>query len=158
MESISASSILSLCPENSGQRDTFIQSVVEPIENGFEDALDVLIKIKHWQKTFEQIIPLIESKAISEAEKFGEKTFQKLGFEITIKEVGTKWNFEKTNDKALFRFHESSEKLKNEIKEREAFLKTLKQKTTFVDEETGEVLEIFPPYKISKTGLSFSLL
>jgi hypothetical protein len=44
-----------------------------------------------------------------------------------------------------------------ERKDRETFLKSLKSKTSILDEETGELIEIFPPYKTSKTGITVTL-
>jgi hypothetical protein len=103
-----------------------------------------------------QVIESIESTTLAEAEKHG-KSFDFKSARIEVKELGSKWHFDKSNDSKYFSIKSNIEKLDIERKDRETFLKSLKQKTSILDEETGELIEIFPPYKTSKTGITVTL-
>lgn len=68
-----------------------------------------------------------------------------------MKETGTKWNYENCNDPVYRDLTEKSGAMKDMIKGREAFLKSLKESMTIVDDTTGEVVMVAPPMKTSKT-------
>ena len=43
-----------------------------------------------------------------------------------------------------------------QLKERESFLKSLSNRTTIVDDETGEVATVIPPVKMSSQGYTIT--
>jgi hypothetical protein len=103
-----------------------------------------------------EVIESIANLSLAEAEKYG-KSFEFKNARIEVKELGSKWHFDKSNDSKYFSIKSNIEKLDIERKDRETFLKSLKQKTSILDEETGELIEVFPPYKTSKTGITVTL-
>jgi hypothetical protein len=149
-------SILFSGPETKSQAQTFAQEIIEQVESGSIDSLEVHIRCKALIVALTQVIESIETTTLAEAEKHG-KSFDFKSARIEVKELGSKWHFDKSNDSKYFSIKSNIEKLDIERKDRETFLKSLKQKTSILDEETGELIEIFPPYKTSKTGITVTL-
>jgi hypothetical protein len=151
-----AQSILFLGPETKSQAQIFAQIIIEQVESGNIDSLEVYIRCKAFMVALNQVIESIESKTLAEAEKHG-KSFDFKSAKIEIKELGSKWHFDKSNDSVYFSIKSNIEKFDIERKDRETFLKSLKTKTSILDRETGEVIEIYPAYKTSKTGITVTL-
>ena len=149
-------SILFNGPASKSQAQTFAQEIIEQVESGNYDALEVHIRCKALMVALTQVIESIETTTLAEAEKHG-KSFDFKSARIEVKELGSKWHFDKSNDSKYFSIKSNIEKLDIERKDRETFLKSLKSKTSILDEETGELIEIFPPYKTSKTGITVTL-
>jgi hypothetical protein len=135
-------------------------------ESGDIKALDVMAKAKLAQKYLEAIlgdgdknkgITEIKEGARSEAEQYGASVFNYLGLEVTLKELGARWDFSGCGDRELSRLQAEMDILKRGIKEREEYLKSLKAPTEVPDLETGEMYEVSPPVKRSTSGLQFSL-
>ena len=151
-----AQSILFLGPESKIQALQFAQQIIEEVQSGNVDALDVHIRCKALILSLNQVIQSIEITTLAEAEKHG-KSFDFKNAKIEVKELGSKWHFDKSNDSKYFWIKSKLEKWDTERKDREVFLKSLKSKTSILDEETGELIEVFPPYKTSKTGITVTL-
>lgn len=149
-------SILFSGPESKSQVQIFAQTIIEQVESGYLDALEVDIRSTALIDALSQIIKSIEPLTLAEADKHG-KSFEYKNAKIQVKELGSKWHYDKSNDSKYFSIKSNIEKLDIERKNRETFLKSLKQKTSILDEETGELIEIFPPYKTSKTGVVITL-
>jgi hypothetical protein len=151
-----AQSILFLGPETKTQAQIFAQQIIEQVESGNIDSLEVYIRCKALILSLNQVIESIETTTLSEAEKHG-KSFDFKSARVEVKELGSKWHFDKSNDSIYFSIKSKLEKWDTKRKDRETFLKSLKQKTSILDEETGELIEVFPPYKTSKTGVVVTL-
>jgi hypothetical protein len=108
-------------------------------------------------KALDGAIDSIQEHALSEAQKHG-KSFAIYGAKVEVKEMGTKWFFDKTGDPIIARIAEQKDQISKEEKDRQAFLKTLKEKTSFLDEESGEVFTVYPARKESKTGIAISII
>jgi hypothetical protein len=151
-----AQSILFLGPESKSQAQTFAQQIIDEVQSGNIDALDVHIRCKALITALNQVVESIEGKTLAEAQQYG-KSFDLKNARIEIKELGSKWHFDKSNDSKYFLIKANLEKLDTDRKHRETFLKSLKSKTSILDEETGELVDIFPAYKTSKTGITVTL-
>lgn len=145
-------------PQTGGQILEFQEEILESVKNGFEDPLFLIVKLKAFQKAIDGCIDQIHEHALSEAQKHGQKSFSIYGAKIEIKEMGTKWFFDKTGDPIIGRIANQKEEISQKEKDRQSFLKTLKEKTSFLDEETGEVFTVYPARKESKTGIAISIL
>lgn len=67
--------------------------VIALVEDGEVDALDTLIKLSWLQTTLESCIKAIRTHALTEAEKYGQKSFRAFGCDIQIKETGVKYDY-----------------------------------------------------------------
>jgi hypothetical protein len=152
-----ATSTLKLMPNNLGQATSFAASLIQEMENGQVSALDILTHVKCIEKSFELLKDKLMEFAIDEAANY-EKSFEYISVKIEKCEVGTKYDFSKCNDFKLAKISAEVDKYSKEKKEREATLKTLKTSIKEVDEETGDIVEIFPPIKTSTSSLKVTLL
>ncbi len=75
----------------------------------------------------------------------------------SVKEFGTSYDYSNCGDNKYKKLLEHQEKLKKEIKKREDFLKGISRHETVVDEETSEILTVYPPVKKSSTGVQISI-
>lgn len=69
----------------------------------------------------------------------------------------TEYDYTATKDKVWIDLDAQIKDLTEQKKERETFLKTLKEKLTTVDEDSGEVIEIYPPVKSESFGIKVTL-
>lgn len=66
-------------------------------------------------------------------------------------EAGIRFDYSDCGDYRLQMLYNYRDELESQIKERETMLKGLPGRTTILDEETGEVVCIYPPSRSSKT-------
>jgi hypothetical protein len=144
-------------PQTGDQILEFQNEILDSVTNGFEDPLFLLVKLKAFTKAMDGAIDSIQEFALSEAKKHG-KSFAIYGAKVEVKEMGTKWYFDKTGDPVIARIAEQKDQISKAEKDRQAFLKTLKEKTSFLDEESGEVFTVYPAKKESKTGIAISII
>lgn len=100
-----------------------------------------------------------------EIEKNGEKGkfVSKYGTKFSLQEVATKYDYTKCGDPIWTNLNAQIEELKEKIKVRETFLKSLTTavQMSFPDPSTGELLEnvnLFPPVKSSTSSYKTELL
>jgi hypothetical protein len=144
-------------PQTGDQILEFQNEILDSVTNGFEDPLFLLVKLKAFTKAMDGAIDSIQEFALSEAQKHG-KSFAIYGAKVEVKEMGTKWFFDKTGDPIIARIADQKDQIGKAEKDRQAFLKTLKEKTSFLDEESGEVFTVYPARKESKTGIAISIV
>jgi hypothetical protein len=144
-------------PQTGDQILEFQNEILDSVTNGFEDPLFLLVKLKAFTKALDGAIDSIQEYALSEAQKHG-KSFAIYGAKVEVKEMGSKWFFDKTGDPIIARIAEQKDQIGKAEKDRQAFLKTLKEKTSFLDEESGEVFTVYPARKESKTGIAISII
>ena len=144
----------------------FQENIRLAVESGDANPLEVMAKAKIAQKYIESIVGdgdrekgIIEVKegARLEAEKYGEKSFAFAGVNVELAELGARWDFSGCGDPEWQELQEQMKALKEAIKAREDYLKSLGEPTEYTDENTGEVVYITPPTKKSTSGLRFTL-
>jgi hypothetical protein len=142
----------------SPELDQFRADIETQLEEGYLDALKVFVKLKMISDALSEINKGIKDKALEEAQKYSQKSFSAFGAKIEIREMGAKWYFDKTNDPFIKNIELEKGKILEKEKERQAFLKTIKEKTIIVNEETGEAFEVYPARKESSTGIAISFI
>lgn len=93
--------------------------------------------------------------AIKELETYDRNETDVLGTTVKAVDAGVKYDFSESKAWAEQKARVDAESKR--LKDIEAFAKTLKSKTTLVDEETGETMEYFPPVKTSSTSIRVTL-
>jgi FtsZ-binding cell division protein ZapB len=73
------------------------------------------------------------------------------GVDFSEMESGVKYDYSETETWCKLQFE--IDRLKEKQKEVEAFCKALKSKTSTLDEETGELVDFYPPSKTSTTTI-----
>jgi hypothetical protein len=135
----------------------FSIQVINAVKNGEVNALE----LKAYLKAMEQIIEIVDKatrhEQLTEAEKYGEKSFEVFGCKIEKAEVGTKYDYSGSGDPIYNHRLQIFEEAKKQLDDRAAFLKALKEPLVIVDDESGEVATLRPPLKKSTDGLKFSI-
>lgn len=159
-QEMTTTSILSLFETSKEQRQSFALGVIDALEQGEVDPLKVHLQVK----CMEDIIKLLNSNTIYKsavleaAEKHGQKSFEFMNSKVEIKEMGTRYEFEKCNDTEWELLDSTAKTSANNLKERETFLKTVPSKgLEIVDKVTGEMVTIYPPSKSSTTSVAITL-
>jgi len=147
-----AISTLSQLPETKKQIETFAYSLEQGLINGQIVASDLLRFQKAMEKVFEKIKPTLIENALQEISQYEKNTSIK-GTEFSIVEAGVKYDYSDCNDLEYNTLTIQIEALKSTLKERETFLKAIKQPIQMIDETSGECYTIYPPKKTSTTTL-----
>lgn len=149
---------LQLFSTNKEMRDRFVKQVIFGVEVGEVNSLELHLQLK----CMEEIIKSIRSDKwynqilLEDSEKFG-KSFDKYNAKFSIKETGVKYDYSQCNDSILLELMEKQEMLDNEIKERQAFLKTVPPSGIDIIDFNGEVMKVYPPSKSSTTSVTVQL-
>lgn len=134
----------------------FEDQVVSSVKDGITNPLEIHIYLKAFMKAAEGILKRIADDSLREAEKHG-RSSEVHGARVEVCELATRYDYTNCCDKKWETFDRIIKNISEEKKDRESFLKTIKDKLTLVDEDTGEVSEIFPPIKTSTTGIKITI-
>jgi hypothetical protein len=122
--------------------------------NGGEPVKD-LILCKKYIFLLEELEKGLVDFAITELDSYDRNEIEALGSMAKKVESGVKWDCSASSAWAEQKKRVEAETKK--LKDIEAFTKTLKEKTTIVDEETGETTEFYPAVKSSSTTIRVTI-
>ena len=146
LSEISATSSIRLLPSNEDQVKAFVDIVRREVEAKEVSALDLTIQIKYIEMAMSGIKREIRQASLDEYKKTPNPNNYN-GHKIVPAEFGTRYDY--SNDPIY-------NELSNKIKEREKFLRTIKEPITQVDPDTGEVITVMPAIKNSTKGLKIT--
>lgn len=128
-----------------------IEGEVSPLEAAAKlRSMKEVIELTLKDKEVNEII-------ISEIGKYGKgETPSAFGAKFQVKETGVKYDFSQCNDPIWNQLKAEADAISEKMKEREAYLKVIKERKTEIDNETGEVYEILPPLRTSTTSYSIT--
>lgn len=149
----SAYGTLKLMPTNTQQIARFSKLLIEDVQNGNVNPLELLVMLRALERVSETVIDAIQSNIDQAKDKYNERSFDVLGATVEKSEVGTKYKYETAKDVEWEKRKAGVDAAMNLLKEREEFLRTLKDPLTAVDTDSGEVFTISPPLKTSKSGV-----
>jgi hypothetical protein len=153
----SALGTLMLMPSTQTQVDVFSDMIIQSVKEGEINPIELLVQLKALEKATERIVKEIKENVLTEASKYPGNSFDFKGNKIERAELGTKYDYSKCNDPIWENLDSKASAASNDKKDRETFLKAIKDKETIVDPNTGEVVTIYPPLKTSTTGLKVSI-
>ena len=139
-------------PETKAQIETFAHQLEQGLVKGEIIPTDLLRFQKAMEKVFEKIKPILIESAIVEVEHYEKNPVIKVA-EYSIIEAGVKYDYSVCNDAKWNDLSREVESIKEKLKEREAFLKSIKEKIEIIDTESGELNIIYPCIKSSTTTL-----
>lgn len=134
------------------------QSLINEAQDGNIDTLSTLAHIEFMAQVIEMAKEELRARAVGELDAYGLEArtgVVKHGVTFKQKESGVRYNFE--NTKAWTEIKSREDAIANERKALEEQLKVLKSKQTMLDEHTGELIELNPPIKTSKTTVEITL-
>lgn len=153
----SAYGVMRLLPDTKQGVDMFSNQLINAVENGDVNPLQLKALFKIMEKVAEKVDAGIKDSIMREADKYSEKKFNLYGFDIEKTEVGVKYDYLACGDPIYEQRHAILEAAKAQLEERAAFLKALSGPLTIVDDESGEVATVRPPVKKGTEGLKFSM-
>lgn len=132
------------------------QSIISAINEGELNPIDLKLRLKAIESVIETIKPVLDKAARDEAEKYGAKSFERLGARIELIEAGTKYDYSNCNDDQYKDLIIELEKLKLKIKQREKFLQSIDGSMNIVTDH-GEGVTVFAPIKTSTSTIKITL-
>lgn len=112
-----------------------LHNINEAVINGEMDALEAFIQLKALSDTALKMMAEMKAQAITEADKYGGKTFEAFGAQIEKRSGGGTWSY-----KHLPEWTVANEKKKS-IEELHKSAYKLQGKEAMVNTETGEIVE-----------------
>jgi uncharacterized protein YfkK (UPF0435 family) len=152
----SAISLFRKLPETKAQIKSYVSLVRDSVLNGEIDPLTFSAQVSALEQVFKNLKSdyLIKDLILEEAEKYGQKTIERENVKFQIKEVGVKFDFSKCQDAEYEQLTGRMQAIKEMIKERENFLKTIKPDMEVYGSD-GRQIE--PPLKTSTTQVVVTL-
>lgn len=149
-----AISTLNILPTTKDERKVFVDMYINELQNGYTEPKIEALKLKAYKSFIEEIESRKEFKELvrKEVEKENKGIYSTELGKIELVEVGTKYDFSSTNDSELFDMYEKMETLKENIKARETFLKTIKSEAYGSDG-----VQLFAPIKSSTSSIKITL-
>jgi hypothetical protein len=138
--------------------DTFVSTMVARIKDGQEDALKYHIQAKGLMKALDAIEKEVKPQILKEADKYrGDgKVISVFGAKVEFKEVGVIYNYAGCADPEWERLDAEIKSLTERRKERETFLRSLKEPIELISTGTGEVRRVHPPVKKGQESIAVS--
>ncbi|HAD13379.1 MAG TPA: hypothetical protein DCF33_13190 [Saprospirales bacterium] len=113
------------------------------IDSGQYDLLKVYIEMKRYELYLKAAMDKIRETAMAVAQETGMKSFNYADAQVTNMQRRV-FHFDK--DPTWCRLHDAFEFQKNRLKEHEEILKHVdSENSSYIDEETGELIELVPP-------------
>lgn len=136
----------------------FAAQIIEQVAEGNRETLEALAQLEFFSQVIDAAKSRIREIATDELDLFGSQAktgVTKFGVTFKLKETGVRYDFSQTQ---LFNEIKAKEEaIADERKALENQLKALKTATTILNEETGELNQLFPAIKSSKTTCEITL-
>lgn len=152
-----ALSVLELFSTSKEGITLFASKVINEVEAGNADPLRVQIFCKTLEEVAEKIKAGIKDNAKREAQKYGDKPFMHAGAELHLTNTFTQYDYEGCGDTQWELADFQVKSATNTRKEREAFLRALKEPMEVMDSVSGEVTILRPPVKKVTEGIKVSI-
>ena len=125
--------------------------IADLVADGEISPIDAIVKLKAFSDLYDALRPLITDSIIQEIDKGNTSSN---GVEVSTMETAIKYDY--TTTKKWVELNYQIEKLTQELKVLETTIKTLTRPMQILDESTGELIEIRPAKKSSKTSFKVS--
>ena len=132
-----ASSYLALMPINKDQIATFSEMLISEVTSGFTDPIEVAVQFKAMEEVIANVRK--DKRVQGEIMAVVEKNKNKVEFHGATIEIRNKSKYHYEQDTAWSEMNTELEAIKAKMKDREAFLKTLRQE--LADPDTGEIIK-----------------
>lgn len=130
-----------------------IAEIADKIVNevDFIDVTKFSAELAKFKLLTDELEKKFKDHLLTDIRKYSGSKMTAFGIEFSEMEGGIKYDYTQTESWNIIQ--EQIEKLKEKQKGIEAFCRSIKSKTTTVDEETGELSDFYPPVKSSTTTI-----
>ena len=126
-------------------------ALLKDLDEGHIAPLQLAAQLKLVEDVISNVKEELRQRVVAEKDKYGKDDMTYHGAKFDIREAGVKYDYSQCEDIQWNELSQQIDALTEQRKERESFLKALKEKLTYVDESTGEIKSIYPPQKKSTT-------
>lgn len=129
------------------------------LADGEVNPIEAVVKAKSMYEVLSSFLKDDDVKelVVNECEKYGKgETPSFAGAKVQVKETGVKWDYTDCGDPVYDSLALQMEELKQRMKQRESYLKTITERKTEIDEATGEIYTILPPVRTATTSYSIT--
>jgi hypothetical protein len=151
------SSVLQLLNADKSALEKFANTIIQDVKEGRENPLEIQLLIKKYEYVLNEIKENIKVNVTTETAKYGDKEFEYSGAKCHYTPTATSYDFSVCNDSQWNALQIESIMNRKKMVEREAFLKSLTDTITIINDETGEMETISPPQKKQTYGLKVTL-
>ena len=125
------------------------EQAAEIAESGIQDPLKVFIETKKVVEYYSELNKGLAKPAQEEAAKYGKQGAEMWGAKATLVATPSRYDYSNCNDSELAVLEQNLTTAKKALEARQKFLQALPDSgTTVVDEESGDVVKIYPPARI----------
>lgn len=149
-------SMLRLMPSRVKEVATFAKGIVQSVKNGDASALETLVMLRALQLLSKEVIEQIEENIVNEANRHSEKSIDLYGARIDKGDVKTEYLYNTSGDSQWEELDAEINTLTARKKEREEFLRAIKDPVLMVNKDGVEEL-VKPPVKRTKEGVKVYL-
>jgi hypothetical protein len=149
-------SMLRLMPSRVKEVATFAKGIVQSVKNGDASALETLVMLRSLQLLSTEVIDQIQENILNEANRYNEKSIEMFGARIDKGDVKTEYLYETSGDSQWEELDAEIKSLTARKKEREEFLRVIKDPVLQVNKDGAEEL-VKPPVKRTKEGVKVYL-
>ncbi len=135
---------------------SFSSKVINDVEDGKVSALRVKLLSKVLKDVAEKIDEGTREKQAKEALQYGDKPFGYFGSEMHFTATKTEYNYSNCNDPIYKELEHQMKEPDEKLKERQKFLKAIKDSQTIVTGD-GEVVTVYPPIKRQWDGVKTTI-
>ena len=122
--------------------------IVTALDNGEVNPLDLKLAFKAIEDLGKKVKGSLDTRLVETASKY-EKTFMYKGSEFTTMEAGVRYDYSECGHQEYNDLVAEIARLDKRKKEIEEDLKGIKGSRTEVNEDTGEVIKLYPPQTVS---------
>nr|DAN34886.1 MAG TPA: hypothetical protein [Caudoviricetes sp.] len=144
---------IGIFPVTKQSQQELANSLIIPVLDGEVNPIEHVAKMRGLYDALKKVLDddRIKDSVITETEKYG-KSASWNGCEITLKEIGSSYDYSVCNDPVYNAYLVRLKELQADMKDREAFLKSVPDNTTIVDDSTGEIVTLHPAVKMARQG------
>ena len=124
------------------------------LENPELSSLELYVELKRYHHYLTSILEIIKDPALQVAQQTEVKNFTHTSSRISIM---TRTKYDYSNDVTWQSLESKASDMKDQLKAHQEKLSALKAPTTYVDSDTGEVIELIPPEKSVEQSLMVRL-
>jgi len=126
-------------------------SIADMVNNGDASPIAAIIKLKAFADLYDEVRPMLNDAIIHEIDNGNNEVH---GVTLSTMETGIKYDFSTT--KKWVELNHKKTLIDQELKVLETTIKTLTRPMQILDEETGELIEIKPAKRSSKTSFKIN--
>lgn len=135
--------------------EQFTNQILFEFNTSNKNPFDYLGELEFIHQAIENAKSQIRESLIDQLHLYNGKVLIKNGVQFKLKESGVRYDFSNTEKWQVLK--SECDGMQSQLKQIETELKSLKASRTMVDESTGEVFQIHPPIKSSKTTIEITL-